>query len=106
VDETGQSATKSNTVGVGSAAPTASFVYSPSTVNVGAQVNFDASASRAAAGQTITEYQWNFNGSIVTSGSPRTQWTFGAANTYPVSLRVTDSSGQTATTTVSVKVDP
>jgi PKD repeat protein len=108
-DEAGQSATTTQTVNVGSALPTASFVFSPTTLTVATiqPVNFDASASKAAPGQTIVEYQWNFNGTIVTKSTPQASWTPpAAANSYPVVLKVTDSSGQFATATVPVKVDP
>jgi PKD repeat protein len=56
---------------------------------------------------TIVRYRWDFTGDGVydrSTTSPAATWTWGSAGTYPVTLTVTDSSGLTASTTISVTV--
>ena len=99
------SATKSVTVGAGSA-PTAAFVYSPTPVVVGAEVFFDASNSRPGLGHTIASYKWNWgdNESSPAASSPLQEHDYLAAGTYTVLLTVTDESGQVGTTSQTVAV--
>ncbi|HKZ47961.1 MAG TPA: PKD domain-containing protein, partial [Thermoplasmata archaeon] len=68
------------------------------------QVVFDASGSSDNVG--IVEYQWTFtdSGSPVTLSGPSPVYTFQGEGTFPVALRVTDSSGNTATDTLTVVV--
>ncbi len=91
------------------AAPSASFVVSPTTIHVGDTVNFNAAASKAALGHTIQQYVWNFgNGSsqTTTANSLSVPNAYAAANTYKVTLTVVDDLGQTGTTEVDVVVVP
>lgn len=98
------STTKTVTVSV-SDAPTASFVFSPATVNAGATVFFNASNSSAAAGRTIVSYEWNF-GDGSTGTGVTTSHVFASANSYNVTLTVTDDVGRRATATMLVTVLP
>jgi PKD repeat protein len=107
-DDAGRKSTNvsSATISVGTAAPSASFTFSPSSPTTGQTVNFNASASTATSGRTITSYAWNFDdgstGSGVTTSHP-----FSASGSYSVTLTVTDSAGQTASTSRTVSVtDP
>jgi PKD repeat protein len=90
-------------------APTAAFVVSPGTIHINNDVNFNASASKAATGHTIQQFIWNFgNGTsqTTTSQSLTVPTAFGSANTFKVTLTVVDDLGQTATTEVDVTVVP
>jgi PKD repeat protein len=92
-----------------SAAPTASFVVSPTPVTVGVVTNFNATASRAAAGRTIVDYNWNFgDGSAGIGGisAAVVTHTFTAPGTYVVVLIVRDDAGQATTVTSNVTVTP
>lgn len=106
-DNVGQQGTVSRTVDVtGGGAPTASFVFSPTAPQVGQSVVFNASASRATPGRTIASYSWDFgDGGAVGTGVTPTR-TYSAAATYNVILTVTDSAGQTGTTSQAVAVSP
>jgi PKD repeat protein len=90
------------------AAPTAAFAFSPTTPQVGNAVNFDANASTAAAGLTLT-YRWNFGDGTIVGPSAALRTTshpFAAVGTYTVTLTVTDSGSpaRTATTSQAVTV--
>jgi len=106
-DEVGQTGQVTQTVNVAAAAvPVASFTFSPTTATAGTQVNFNASASTAPTGSTISSYAWDF-GDGSTAGptsSNTTQHTFGTTGTYVVTLTVTDSEGRRATATRNVTV--
>jgi PKD repeat protein len=109
VDGVGRSQSRAQSITVLPATnPTAAFVFSPTAIRVGTQVNFNASASRGAGGATIASYTWDFgDGSPrVTVGSPTVQKVYTTAATYNVTLVVTDSAGRTATVTVSLAVQP
>jgi PKD repeat protein len=109
VDGVGRSQSRSQSITVlAGTNPTAAFVFSPTSIRVGTQVNFNASASRGGAGASIVSYRWDFgDGSpIVTTGNPVTSKVYTVTATYNVTLVVTDSNGRTATVTVSVAVLP
>jgi PKD repeat protein len=93
---------RSVTVGPGTP-PTADFVFSPTSPAVNQDILFNAGTSTAATGREIVAYNWNMG-----SGAPRTGRTFtksyDVAGTYAVVLTVTDSAGQTGTTTKNVVV--
>src|SRR5947209_14555899 len=88
------STTKTVTVGAGTA-PTASFVFSPTPVLVGARVFFDASGSTAGPGHTIVQYRWNFGDGdpVSVRSGPTEDHDFAAAGTYTVTLTVVDEAG-------------
>ena len=103
-DDIGQTGTVTNTVTVGSSAPKAAFVFSPSTPVVGQPVTFDASSSAAAPGRSIVSYAWTWDDGTSPGGGVNTVHTFGTAKTYNVRLIVTDDIGQTGTVTNPVTV--
>jgi PKD repeat protein len=84
--------------------PSAAFNYSPTAAVVGLPIQFDASASTPGFGATqITSYSWNFgDGSSGTGKNPA--HTFGAANSYVVTLTVTNDRSLTASATQTLSV--
>jgi PKD repeat protein len=91
-DEEGQTASTTRTVVVGTGAPTASFAFVPTT---GHTMAFDAGASTALGGATITNYAWSFGDTLSAAGpAAAVTHTYAAANTYTVTLTVTDSLGR------------
>jgi chitodextrinase len=109
VDPYGRTQSKSQSITVSAGGqPTAAFVFSPTNPRVGQSVNFNASGSRPPAGSSIASYTWDFgDGSPrVTTASPVVSKTYGTAATYTVTLLVTDSSGRTATVSVTMQIAP
>jgi len=109
VDGVGRAQSRSQSITVNPATnPTAAFVVSPSPLRVGAQANFNASASRGSGGATIVSYTWDFGDGTprVTVGSPTISKVFTTPASYNVTLLVTDNAGRTATSTTSVSVQP
>lgn len=89
------------------APPRASFIYSPSTVNVNVPVTFDASGSAASEGAKIVKYEWDFNGDDVfevTTDKPKYTYTFTTGGEMKVALRVTDDKGTTATASQTIRI--
>jgi PKD repeat protein len=84
--------------------PVANFTASPSPAPPGSSVAFDASASvEPKAGETITKYEWDFDGDGTydqTTSTPTTSHAYAARGQYNVGLRVTDSALESGTTTV------
>lgn len=108
-DPFGRTAATTRTIAVGAAAnPTAAFVFSPTAPRVNQNIAFNASASRAGLGQTIASYTWDFGDGTprVTTAEPTINRVYGVANTYNVTLLVTDTSGKFAVLTVSITVAP
>ncbi len=105
-DQFNRTASTSQTIDVaGGTAPTASFLTSPATPRVGENVNFNASASKAAAGRTIRSYDWDFgDGTQKTTTGPITAHDYQTSGTFTVTLVVTDDVGRTATATGSVTI--
>ena len=111
-DEAGQTAQNVRTVIVGASAATALFTFSPTNPLANTTINFNGSDSRGEAGKTIVRYVWDFgctagvncSASSATSTSPTTSTIFTTAFTYRVRLTVTDSDGNTATTTQDVTI--
>lgn len=94
---------KDVTVAAKSGALAADFTFSPTAPAVGQTVFFNAGSSTTPAGTTITSYAWDFgDGSTGTGATPTHVFT--AAGTYVVRLTITNSAGQTATTTKEVPV--
>lgn len=88
--------------------PTATFVTSPASPKVNTVVSFNASASRPAAGRTITQYIWDFGDGtpIVTTGSAVVTHTFGATGGYVVTLKVVDDANRFGVVSTSVSIAP
>jgi PKD repeat protein len=105
-DQFNRTAATSQTIDVaGGTAPTASFLTSPATPRVGENVNFNASASKPAAGRTIRSYDWDFgDGEQKTTTGPITAHDYQTSGTFTVTLVVTDDVGRTATATGSVTI--
>jgi PKD repeat protein len=81
--------------------PTASFTVSPNPATEGEPVGFDGEASKDEDG-AIVAYAWKFGDGATGSGAKPTH--VYAGGTYTVTLTVTDSGEQTATTTRSLTV--
>jgi PKD repeat protein len=106
-NDRGLSASTTQAVVVGNAAgPTASFTFSPATVHVNQDVFFNASASTASPGRTIRSYTWDYGDGTTASGAIPPAKKFATANTFVVTLTVTDDLGQSSTTTNTVDVVP
>lgn len=92
-----------------SAAPTASFAHTPNGIApTGQAVSFDAGASTGA----ISKYEWNWgDGSPVQSGaSPTAEHAYSSTGgalrkTFTVTLTVTGSKGETASTSNAVEIE-
>ena len=97
-----QSEPQTVTVGAGEA-PTATFVFSPTSPAAGDNVFFNASQSTAGTGHRIVSYRWNFGDGTTGSGST-TSHRFTTPGTYVVVLTVTDEVGQVGRTTTEVTV--
>jgi len=108
-DGFGRTASTTQTVNVTAGAnPTAVFVFSPTSVRINQNIAFNASGSRAGAGQTIESFTWDFGDGTprVTRTDPTINYVYTVPGTYNVTLLVTDSSGKFATVTVAVTVLP
>ena len=91
-----------------SADPTASFVTSPAAPKVGANVGFNASASKGAGSSRITTYIWDFGDAspVVTTADPITNHQFTVAGSFTVTLKVVDDSGHFNVTSRSLTIAP
>ena len=96
-------ATQSITVAA-SALPTPVFVFSPSTPVIGQVIQFNASASTAAAGRSIVNYVWNWGDGTPNNSGQTVSHSYTLAAAYNVTLTVTDDAGQSATITQTVNV--
>ncbi len=78
--------------------PTAAFTPSASVFVPGTTVSFDAGASSASTGGTISDYAWNFgDGSpVLHTTTPAASHTFSTVGTYTVTLTITDDLGATS----------
>ena len=87
--------------------PIAAFAIAPNPVLAGRTAVFDGTAS-SGADQPIVKYEWDLNGDGVfernTGTAATTSQSFGLPQTTPVSLRVTDAGGLTATATADLRV--
>ena len=102
----GQKSTVSQSVTVDDP-PTTAFTASPTSTTPGAAVSFNASASRATNGGSITDYRWDFgDGStaVDTGASAAAAHTFATAGTYTVTLTATDDLGIAASAATHVVV--
>lgn len=75
--------------------PTCIMSISDTHIKAGEVVTFDASMSTAAAGFEIESYQWDFTDNGKWNANGKTvDYTFNKADTYKITLRITDSFGQ------------
>jgi|GEM_PF-5973545 len=89
---------------VGDQTPTASATPPTQTVAEGTPVEFDASASSDPNGDNLT-YLWDFDGyGVFDASGAHVSHAFTADGVYPVTLKVVDGFGLSATTTVNVTV--
>ncbi len=97
-DNQGASASKSGTVTIASATPNASpvaaFNWSPSSALALQPLVFDASASSDSDG-SIVSYHWTFGDSLTVFSGQRVTHIYAGADTYEVTLTVTDDDGAT-----------
>ncbi len=99
-NDRGLTASTSQAVTVaGGTLPTPTFTFSPTLPRINEAVFFNASASTAGAGHTITAYRWDFGDGSATGTGVTTSHTYAVSGTYNVVLTVTDEAGQTATST-------
>jgi PKD repeat protein len=97
------STTKEITVTPDTAVPTAVFFISPDPPKLNQPIHFNGTQSTAGAGHRIVSYTWNFGeGTVVTTSGPLVDFVYRSAGTYITSLTVTDETGKTATTKVTV----
>ncbi|MGH2802514.1 MAG: PKD domain-containing protein [Thermoleophilaceae bacterium] len=92
----------------GASAPTARFSVSPNPGFVGESVHFDGSASSDPNGDELS-FEWDFEGggSFTSTGTdPTTLHIYDTPGTRDVRLRVTDPSGLSGESTVSVTINP
>jgi hypothetical protein len=89
--------------------PTAAFTYQP-TGSSGNELTFDASASRAGNGSTISSYTWDFGdgtgSQVVNPPTTTVTHTFSGQGSDTVTLTVTDADGMSGTTSKTVLVPP
>jgi PKD repeat protein len=105
-DSDGGTATTTKQIAVGTFPPSASVSVSPSPALTGQTVKLDASGSTDQG--TITDYKWDLDNSgnfaTDTGTNPVASTSFPTAGIHTVGVRLTDSQGLSATTTVQVKV--
>ena len=77
----------------------------PQTPQVLQVVNFDGSLSTPGSGRTIVAYDWDFGDGVAKTGVKSTH-DFEISGVYLVTLKVTDSSGETARSSQSITVRP
>jgi YD repeat-containing protein len=106
-DDDGAQTTTTRIVSVQNRAPSASFTATPNPVPTGTAVSFDASASADPDG-TVAKYEWDLDGNGTyetnTGSTPTAASTYAVAANLTVGLRVTDNSGDAATTTRALTV--
>jgi hypothetical protein len=87
------------------AVPVAVAVANPNPALVNQIITLDGSGSYDQdPTKSIVKWEWSINGGPFVVGPAVTTTSFGALNIYPVTLRVTDSAGTTASTTIQVSV--
>ena len=84
--------------------PNSSFIYSPSSPEVGEIVSFDASSSSDPDG-IIVEYEWDFDDGGIDTGII-TSHSYASVGVYTVTLTVTDSDNLKHTTQRTITINP
>ena len=97
------SATQTVDVGAGNP-PTAGFVFSPQDPLANQAVFFNGTTSQPGTGHTVVRWRWNFGDGSTGSGSTVSH-KFTQSGAHVVVLIVTDETGQTGTTTLTVTVN-
>ena len=71
----------------------------------GERLSFDASASQASPGSTLVAYEWDYESDgVIDETRAKPSRVFSLMGTYTVTLRVTDSTGESSTDTLTVTV--
>jgi PKD repeat protein len=100
----GLAASTSQTIAVGlPLAPTADFVFSPTSPIAGQVVFFNADTSSSAAGHSIIQFNWNY-GDGSTDVGMNVSHVYAQPGVYNVVLVIVDDSGQRATKATQVTV--
>jgi hypothetical protein len=88
--------------------PTASFTTSPSTTSAGTAISFDPTDTTGPNSITTYEWDWTSDGIYddTTSAPDIMDYTYDVPDTYTITLRVTDTLGQSDTTTRQVTITP
>ena len=69
------------------------------------EISFDGSASQASEGSTLVAYEWDFESDgVIDETGMKTSRVFDLMGSYIVTLKVTDSLGETSTDTLTVTV--
>jgi PKD repeat protein len=98
-------ATTTATIGLGNQPPVAD-PNGPYTGTVGTPVSFDGTGSSDPDG-TIDAYDWDFgDGTIALDAGPTPTHTYATANTFNVTLTVTDDAGATDSATTTAMINP
>ena len=90
--------------------PVAHLAIAPNPSLVGRPVTFDGSASSGAAGRELVKFEWDLDGDGSferdTGSAATTTQTYPSPVTVPIGMRVTDSTGASATTGAELRVNP
>ena len=71
----------------------------------GEEISFDGSASQASSGSTLLAYEWDFESDgVIDASGAKPRRVYPLRGIYTVTLRVTDSLGETSTDTLTVTV--
>ena len=103
-DDKGQQGTTTVSVVVSTSAPTALFTFSPTLPAVNETIHFNGTASTATSGRTLVDFKWVFGDGTDTSLGSRVTHSYSTSETFVARLTVTDSFGETGTTTNTVTV--
>ena len=101
-DNSGSTGSTTSTKTITDRPPVAKFTESATTVLTAVSITFNATSSSDPDG-TIAAYSWNFGDGATASGVILSH-SYATAGTYTVTLKVTDNSGSTASTTATKSV--
>jgi PKD repeat protein len=109
IDDLGRAGSANLQLNLTTGVPTginAQFFFTPIDSSAGQTVYFDANASTASNGATITNYRWDWgDGTSEDDGTtPTASHAFGASHKYVVKLTITDSQGRTSSTTQTITI--